>query len=158
MVDPSGWSPRPNRVVPFPTSWKDDFHSQLPQGWRPVEGDFTDAVAQLGTPMATKDCGTLKSAKSWAAETVDDAEESSFCDVRDGVFLSFLFFNLCGDIVDLQVSILRNRVFEPLYWMFCLGRLYTRTHTCGLLVWLSAGMGRPTTFWPRTFAGHNLLP
>ncbi|CAK9069719.1 unnamed protein product [Durusdinium trenchii] len=46
------------------------------KGWRPVEGDFTDAVAQLGTPMATKDCGTLKSAKSWAAETVDDAEDS----------------------------------------------------------------------------------
>jgi len=42
------------------------------QGWHFV-GDHAEA---LGQQMATKDCATLKGAKNWAAETVDDAEES----------------------------------------------------------------------------------
>ena len=42
------------------------------QGWHFV-GDHAEA---LGQQMATKDCATLKGAKIWAAETVDDAEES----------------------------------------------------------------------------------
>ncbi|CAL1128114.1 unnamed protein product [Cladocopium goreaui] len=42
------------------------------KGWHFV-GDHAEA---LGQQMATKDCATLKGAKNWAAETVDDAEDS----------------------------------------------------------------------------------
>eukprot|EP00434_Breviolum_minutum_P008952 symbB.v1.2.007887.t2/scaffold489.1/size197246/5 len=42
------------------------------KGWHFVGNE----AENLGAQMATKDCATLKAAQNWAAETVDDAEES----------------------------------------------------------------------------------